>query len=143
MRGKTNLDEIVDPLFMWWQPILQYYFSNVISIICIGTLDGFTFDSDEEGDKLPESQPYQNDQNNEDDGQPKAKTKRKAEKQEVCFLDSTLVDNFRVIIQFWFCECSKKKIQLCVASFWNFYVQKITLKCSRDGSDWEFRIGGV
>nr|CAB3448858.1 unnamed protein product [Digitaria exilis] len=46
-----------------------------------GTLDGFTFDSDEEGDKIPESQPYQNDQNNEDDGQPKAKTKRKAEKQ--------------------------------------------------------------
>jgi hypothetical protein len=45
-----------------------------------GTLDGFTFDSDEEGDKLPESQAYQNDQNNEDDGQPKAKTKRKAEK---------------------------------------------------------------
>ncbi|CAL5060312.1 unnamed protein product [Urochloa decumbens] len=46
-----------------------------------GTLDGFTFESDEEGDKLPESQPYQNDQNNEDDGKPKAKTKRKAEKQ--------------------------------------------------------------
>jgi len=46
-----------------------------------GTLDGFTFDSDDEGDKLPESQAYQNDQNNEDDGQPKAKTKRKAEKQ--------------------------------------------------------------
>ncbi|CAN6237125.1 unnamed protein product [Urochloa humidicola] len=46
-----------------------------------GTLDGFTFDSDEEGDKLPESQAYQNDQNNEDDSQPKAKTKRKAEKQ--------------------------------------------------------------
>ncbi|XP_034568353.1 uncharacterized protein [Setaria viridis] len=46
-----------------------------------GTLDGFTFDSDEEGDKLPESQAYQNDPNNEDDGQPKAKTKRKAEKQ--------------------------------------------------------------
>ncbi|RLN08925.1 DNA-binding protein BIN4 isoform X1 [Panicum miliaceum] len=46
-----------------------------------GTLDGFTFDSDEEGDKLPESQAYQNDQNNEDDGLPKAKTKRKAEKQ--------------------------------------------------------------
>jgi len=46
-----------------------------------GTLDGFTFDSDDEGDKLPESQAYQNDQNNEDDSQPKAKTKRKAEKQ--------------------------------------------------------------
>ncbi|CAN6243034.1 unnamed protein product [Urochloa humidicola] len=46
-----------------------------------GTLDGFTFDSDEEGDKLPESQAYQNDQNNEDDAQPKVKTKRKAEKQ--------------------------------------------------------------
>ncbi|CAN6230301.1 unnamed protein product [Urochloa humidicola] len=46
-----------------------------------GTLDGFTFDSDEEGDKLPGSQAYQNDENNEDDAQPKAKTKRKAEKQ--------------------------------------------------------------
>nr|CAB3448834.1 unnamed protein product [Digitaria exilis] len=40
-----------------------------------------TMMEDEEGDKIPESQPYQNDQNNEDDGQPKAKTKRKAEKQ--------------------------------------------------------------
>ncbi|XP_066324911.1 DNA-binding protein BIN4-like isoform X2 [Miscanthus floridulus] len=45
-----------------------------------GTLDGFTFDSDEEGDKLYEPQANQNDQNNEDEGQPKAKTKRKAEK---------------------------------------------------------------
>ncbi|KAG0531696.1 hypothetical protein BDA96_04G044400 [Sorghum bicolor] len=45
-----------------------------------GTLDGFTFDSDEEGDKLYEPQASQNDQNNEDEGQPKAKTKRKAEK---------------------------------------------------------------
>uniref|UniRef100_A0A0E0JVH6 Uncharacterized protein n=1 Tax=Oryza punctata TaxID=4537 RepID=A0A0E0JVH6_ORYPU len=45
-----------------------------------GTLDGFTFDSDEEGDKLPELHASQNDQNNEDGDQPKAKTKRKAEK---------------------------------------------------------------
>ncbi|WVZ77921.1 hypothetical protein U9M48_025716 [Paspalum notatum var. saurae] len=45
-----------------------------------GTLEGFTFDSDEEGEKLHESQSHQNDQNNEDEGQPKAKTKRKAEK---------------------------------------------------------------
>lgn len=45
-----------------------------------GTLDGFTFDSDEEGEKLHGSQAHQNDQNNDDDGQPKAKTKRKAEK---------------------------------------------------------------
>ncbi|AQK68514.1 DNA-binding protein BIN4 [Zea mays] len=46
-----------------------------------GTLDGFTFDSDEEGDKLYEPQANQNDlNNNEDEGQPKAKTKRKAEK---------------------------------------------------------------
>uniref|UniRef100_A0A0E0CCL8 LOB domain-containing protein n=1 Tax=Oryza meridionalis TaxID=40149 RepID=A0A0E0CCL8_9ORYZ len=45
-----------------------------------GTLDGFTFDSDEEGDKLPEPHASQNDQNNEDGDQPKAKTKRKAEK---------------------------------------------------------------
>ncbi|KAF0925141.1 hypothetical protein E2562_015416 [Oryza meyeriana var. granulata] len=45
-----------------------------------GTLDGFTFDSDEEGDKLPEPHASQNDQNNEDEDPPKAKTKRKAEK---------------------------------------------------------------
>ncbi|KAJ1277881.1 hypothetical protein BS78_04G036800 [Paspalum vaginatum] len=45
-----------------------------------GTLDGFIFDSDEEGEKLHESQSHQNDQNNEDEGQPKSKTKRKAEK---------------------------------------------------------------
>ncbi|KAL6629823.1 hypothetical protein ACP70R_029588 [Stipagrostis hirtigluma subsp. patula] len=45
-----------------------------------GTLDGFTFDSDEEGEKLPESHASQNDQNNEDEDQPKAKTKRKADK---------------------------------------------------------------
>ncbi|XP_006646880.1 DNA-binding protein BIN4 [Oryza brachyantha] len=45
-----------------------------------GTLDGFTFDSDEEGDKLLESHASQNDQNNEDEDQPKAKNKRKAEK---------------------------------------------------------------
>ncbi|CAD6251905.1 unnamed protein product [Miscanthus lutarioriparius] len=45
-----------------------------------GTLDGFTFDSDKEGDKFYEPQANQNDQNNEDEGQPKAKTKRKAEK---------------------------------------------------------------
>ncbi|XP_062218193.1 DNA-binding protein BIN4 [Phragmites australis] len=45
-----------------------------------GTLDGFTFDSDEEGDKLLESHAYQNNQNNDDGDQPKAKTKRKAEK---------------------------------------------------------------
>ncbi|TVU40119.1 hypothetical protein EJB05_13569, partial [Eragrostis curvula] len=45
-----------------------------------GTLDGFTFDSDEEGDKLPEPHASQNDQNNEDEDQPKPKTKRKAEK---------------------------------------------------------------
>ncbi|BAF07795.2 Os02g0147100, partial [Oryza sativa Japonica Group] len=37
-----------------------------------GTLDGFTFDSDEEGDKLPEPHASQNDQNNEDGDQPKA-----------------------------------------------------------------------
>uniref|UniRef100_A0A0E0IAU7 LOB domain-containing protein n=1 Tax=Oryza nivara TaxID=4536 RepID=A0A0E0IAU7_ORYNI len=51
-----------------------------------GTLDGFTFDSDEEGDKLPEPHASQNDQNNEDGDQPKAKTKRKAEKPAVCSL---------------------------------------------------------
>ncbi|KAL6888659.1 hypothetical protein ACP4OV_009685 [Aristida adscensionis] len=45
-----------------------------------GTLDGFTFDSDEEGEKHPESHASQNDQNNEDEDQPKAKAKRKAEK---------------------------------------------------------------
>ncbi|KAL5207764.1 hypothetical protein ABZP36_032199 [Zizania latifolia] len=45
-----------------------------------GTLDGFTFDSDEEGDKLPESHAAQNDQNNQEEDQPKGKTKRKAEK---------------------------------------------------------------
>uniref|UniRef100_A0A0D9VC71 DNA-binding protein BIN4 n=1 Tax=Leersia perrieri TaxID=77586 RepID=A0A0D9VC71_9ORYZ len=45
-----------------------------------GTLDGFTFDSDEEGDKLPEPHASQNDQNNEDEDKPKSKNKRKAEK---------------------------------------------------------------
>ena len=54
---------------LWWK----------VSIL-LGTLDGFTFDSDEEGDKLPEPHASQNDQNNEDGDQPKAKTKRKAEK---------------------------------------------------------------
>uniref|UniRef100_A0ACD5ZAF7 Uncharacterized protein n=1 Tax=Avena sativa TaxID=4498 RepID=A0ACD5ZAF7_AVESA len=42
-----------------------------------GTLDGFTFDSDGEGDRLHELQASQNDQNNENEDQPKAKTKRK------------------------------------------------------------------
>ncbi|KAK3152137.1 hypothetical protein QOZ80_2BG0154900 [Eleusine coracana subsp. coracana] len=45
-----------------------------------GTLDGFTFDSDEEVDKFPEAHASQNDQNNEDEDQSKPKTKRKAEK---------------------------------------------------------------
>lgn len=43
-----------------------------------GTLDGFTFDSDGEGDRLHELHATQNDQNNENEDQPKAKTKRKA-----------------------------------------------------------------
>lgn len=43
-----------------------------------GTLDGFTFDSDGEGDRLNELHASQNDQNNENEDQPKAKTKRKA-----------------------------------------------------------------
>ncbi|KAM0882064.1 hypothetical protein ACQ4PT_032538 [Festuca glaucescens] len=43
-----------------------------------GTLDGFTFDSDGEGDRLHELHASQNDQNNENEDQPKAKTKRKA-----------------------------------------------------------------
>ncbi|CAM0946918.1 unnamed protein product [Alopecurus aequalis] len=43
-----------------------------------GTLDGFTFDSDGEGDRLHELHASQNDPNNENEDQPKAKTKRKA-----------------------------------------------------------------
>ncbi|KAM0849463.1 hypothetical protein ACQ4PT_053717 [Festuca glaucescens] len=43
-----------------------------------GTLDGFTFDSDGEGDRLHELHASQNDQNNENEDQPKSKTKRKA-----------------------------------------------------------------
>ncbi|KQJ93301.1 DNA-binding protein BIN4 [Brachypodium distachyon] len=45
-----------------------------------GTLDGFTFDSDGEGDRLHELHASQNDQNNDNDDEPKAKTKRKTEK---------------------------------------------------------------
>jgi hypothetical protein len=59
-------------------------------IIFIGTLDGFTFDSDGEGDKLREPHASQNDQNNEDEDQPKLKTRRKAEKPAVCVLASSL-----------------------------------------------------
>ncbi|KAF7088708.1 hypothetical protein CFC21_091784 [Triticum aestivum] len=43
-----------------------------------GTLDGFTFDSDGEGDRLHELNASQNDPNNENEDQPKGKTKRKA-----------------------------------------------------------------
>ncbi|VAI43709.1 unnamed protein product [Triticum turgidum subsp. durum] len=43
-----------------------------------GTLDGFTFDSDGEGDRLHELNASQNYPNNESEDQPKGKTKRKA-----------------------------------------------------------------
>ncbi|XP_020089714.1 DNA-binding protein BIN4 [Ananas comosus] len=46
-----------------------------------GTLEGFSFDSDEEADKVPKSSGLQNDQNNENGDQPNnTKTKRKADK---------------------------------------------------------------
>ena len=64
-----------------------------IGILYIGTLDGFTFDSDGEGDRLHELNASQNDPNNESEDQPKGKTKRKAAvKPAVWFLASLFVD---------------------------------------------------
>jgi hypothetical protein len=63
---EVQLHEVVD---LW---------SLTIGIVYIGTLDGFTFDSDGEGDRLHELHASQNDQNNENEDQPKEKTKRKA-----------------------------------------------------------------
>jgi hypothetical protein len=65
----------------------------IVGIVYTGTLDGFTFDSDGEGDRLHELHASQNDQNNENEDQPKAKTKRKAAvKPAVWFLASLFVD---------------------------------------------------
>ncbi|XVF12791.1 hypothetical protein REPUB_Repub08aG0150200 [Reevesia pubescens] len=45
-----------------------------------GTLDGFSFDSDDEFDKMPKAVPHQTDQNEGVDGEMNGKAKRKAEK---------------------------------------------------------------
>ncbi|PKA57868.1 DNA-binding protein BIN4 [Apostasia shenzhenica] len=50
-----------------------------------GTLDGFSFDSDEEGEKLPKVIAQQRDQNNEKEDQGSSKTKRKTQKSLVNF----------------------------------------------------------
>ncbi|KAJ0965581.1 hypothetical protein J5N97_026719 [Dioscorea zingiberensis] len=42
-----------------------------------GTLDGFSFDSDEEGEKIPKSNAHQSDQNNENEDQANKKSKKK------------------------------------------------------------------
>ena len=61
---------------------LCFFMFNHIS----GTLDGFSFDSDDDADKMPKTVTNQTDQNEGDGEQSNTKTKTKAEKTSVCFL---------------------------------------------------------
>ncbi|WCJ37965.1 double-stranded DNA binding [Euphorbia peplus] len=45
-----------------------------------GTLEGFSFDSEDEAEKMPKAGPHQTDQNEENEEKSNGKTKRKAEK---------------------------------------------------------------
>lgn len=61
-----------------------------INLIIVGTLDGFLFDSDEEAEKVTETN--QKEKNNGNGDQPTSKkTKRKNDKSPVCFLPYDLL----------------------------------------------------
>ena len=53
-----------------------------------GILEGFSFDSDDEADKMPKASTRQTDQNEGDEEQTNGKTKGKAEKASVCTRNS-------------------------------------------------------
>lgn len=53
-------------------------------LLSIGTLDGFSFDSDEEGDRMPKPSAKQGDQNDENGDQANPKAKRKVERSVCC-----------------------------------------------------------
>lgn len=76
-----------DSLHMWHFHIFSTlnFNSYVIYFVHVGTLDGFSFDSEEEGDKLPKAAAHQTDRNEDIEEQPKGKTKGKANKTSVCF----------------------------------------------------------
>ena len=58
---------------------------KIYHLALIGTLDGFSFDSEDEFDKMAKAIPHQTDQNEGIDGQMNGKAKGKAEKTSVCF----------------------------------------------------------
>lgn len=62
--------------------------------VCAGTLDGFSFDSEEEGDKLPKTAAHQTDGNEDIEEQTNGKTKGKANKTSVCFYPSIIWNIF-------------------------------------------------
>lgn len=53
-----------------------------------GILEGFSFDSDDEAEKMPKASTRQTDQNEGDEEQTNGKTKGKAEKASVCTRNS-------------------------------------------------------
>lgn len=55
-----------------------------IGFLHAGMLEGFSFDSDDEADKIPKASTHQTDQNEGDEEQTNGKTKGKAGKASVC-----------------------------------------------------------
>lgn len=75
--------------------------SNNFSFAChffewVGTLDGFSFDSEDEADKLPKAVPEQTDQNEDAEEPTKGKAKVKADKASVSYFM-----NFKFSIFLW------------------------------------------
>lgn len=80
------LSDVDNGSFLLW----HIYFYKICSSLTvdrlanIGTLDGFSFDSEDESDKVAKAIPHRTDQNDGIDGQVNGKAKGKAKKTSVC-----------------------------------------------------------
>lgn len=70
----------------------------------IGTLDGFSFDSEEEGDKLPKPTSHQTNDDEDVEEQPNEKAKGKAKKTSVCFFFFPFFSDDYLIVFLPFCS---------------------------------------
>lgn len=77
-------------MYVWMYLIhisLSIYLSSTdltLQFALVGTLEGFTFDSEDEADKIPKAMSRQSDENEGVDEQNNGKNKRKAVKSSVC-----------------------------------------------------------
>lgn len=99
----------------------------------IGTLEGFSFDSEDEAEKIPKAIPHQTDQNEDIDGQMNGKSKGRADKTSVCILT--------IFTKLHLCQFDKKRmlllfiarISVCLYTIREVLLQMVSRKRGKTG----------